>query len=344
VRAADVPADPADRELLLNSGDTAHEIGRPGSFTAHVHLVVGDKEVALGKRYGFEPVWTGTLHSNSVAFSVRRMTAEELDAALRAVTDGTPEEQLEAVEVLKASAARKAVPVLMGVLGKGPGPLHRAAADALGRIQDTSALPGLLALYKRLADRGDPVNGEFARCVLDAWSALEADEQKRAELFVEVLGSAAAVETRSGAAWRLVHMKHPQRIPALLAAARDGERRMQWAAIDVLGSAAREAPGEARSQIATALIDILKTAPDRTVRSRAASALGNVVEESVVPALVAALKDPNHFVGSYAAHSLAKLAGPEAIPALEAFAKTAERESQANAAKRAIERIKQRHP
>jgi HEAT repeat protein len=232
----------------------------------------------------------------------------------------------------------------MGVLAKGPGPLQQAAAAALGSIHDTSAVPDLLALYKRFAGRTDPVSGEFARCVLDAWSALEPDEQKKAALFVEVLGSDAAVEARSSMAWRLVRLKHPQRIPALLAAARDNDPRMQWSAIDVLGSVARETPGEAEPQIAAALIDLLKNAPDQTVRSRAAGALGNVADKAVVPALVAALKDPNHFVGASAAHSLGGLAGPEAIPALEEFAKGAEQKGQADAAKQAIERIKQRHP
>jgi len=343
VRAADLPADPADRELLLDSGDTAHEIGRPGKFTAHIHLAADDKTAAQGKRYGIQPVWTGTLNSNSVAFSVRRMTRKELDATILALRGGTDKEQLEAIKVLAANADRKAVPVLMGVLEKGPGPLHRAAGRALRSIQDTSAVPGLLALYKRFADRGDPVNGEFARCVLDAWSALEADEQKQAALFVEVLGSDTSVEARSSAARRLARLKHPQRIPALLAAARENNPRMQWAAIDVLGSVAREGDGETKAQIAAALVELLKKAPEHTVRSRAASALRHAAHESVVPALLAALKDPNHFVGSYAAHSLGRLAGPEAIPALEEFARRAEQKSQADAAKRAIENIKQRH-
>ena len=139
-------------------------------------------------------------------------------------------------------------------------------------------------------------------------------------------------------------MKHPQRIPALIAAARNSDRRMQWAAIDVLGWVAREDGRETRAQIAAALVELLKRAPDRTVRSRAAAAMRNLAHESVVPALVAALKDPNHFVGAAAANSLSWRGGPEVIPALEAFAKTAERRSQADTARRAIERIKQRHP
>ncbi len=65
-------------------------------------------------------------------------------------------------------------------------------------------------------------------------------------------------------------------------------------------------------------------------------------DASVVPALVEALKDPNRWVGSYAAHSLAKLGGPEIIPALEELAKVAERDSQVEAAKQAIAMIRQR--
>ena len=343
LRAADLPADPAERALILDTGDMAHAIDRPGKFTAHIHLAADAKTVAEGKRYGVEPVWTGELDSNVVAFSVRRMSREELDGLIAKLRTGTEEEQREAIQVLAANADRQAAPALLAILRKGPGPLERAAADALGAIQQTSVVPGLLALYKRFADRGDRTSGEFKQCVLQAIQALTPDRERLADLFVSILKSDAATETRSYAAWQLPWLKHRERIPALLAAAKGADRRMQWAAIDVLGSVAERAPGEARSQIAAALVEILQKDPDRTVRSRAAGALGNVADKSVVPALVAALKDPNHFVGSYAAHSLGRLAGPDAIPALEAFAKSAERKSQADAAKRAIERIQQRH-
>jgi len=342
-RAGELPADPAKRDVALLSQDMAYGLGRPGKFTAQLHLIADDRRVAEGKRYGIDPVWTGEMHSNTVAFSVRHMTREELDGFIETLRTGAEEQRREAIRVLAAHGDRQAVPALLDILNKGPGPLQRPVADALGGIQDTSVVPDLLAFYKRFADRGDRASGEFKQCVLQAWSVLEPDKQKRAELFVGVLKSDAAVESRKYAAWNLVYLKHPQRIPTLLAAARDGDRRMQWAAIDVLGSVARETPGEARAQIATALVEILKSAPDRTVRSRAAGALRNVADKSVVPALVGALKDPNHFVGAAAAHSLGQLAGPDAIPVLEQFAKGAERESQADAAKRAIGRIKQRH-
>jgi len=272
------------------------------------------------------------------------MTGKDVNAVIHAVAKGTPEEQLEAVHILSAAADRKAAPVLMEVLGKGPGPLHQAAARALGRIQDPSVAPGLLALYKRYAGRADPVNGDFTRHVLDAWSLLEPDEGKRAALFIEVLETATAVEARSSMAWRLERVKHPQRIPALLAGARKREPRMQWAAVEVLGSIARQTPGDARSQIVVALVELLKDDPDRTVRGHAASALRNVPHEAVAPALVAALKDVNPFVRIAAAQSLAWSGDREAIPALDAFAKAAEREIEADAAKRAIDRIKKRQP
>jgi len=283
-RAGELPADPAKRDVALLSQDMAYGLGRPGKFTAQLHLIADDRRVAEGKRYGIDPVWTGEMHSNTVAFSVRHMTREELDGFIETLRTGAEEQRREAIRVLAAHGDRQAVPALLDILNKGPGPLQRPVADALGGIQDTSVVPDLLAFYKRFADRGDRASGEFKQCVLQAWSVLEPDKQKRAELFVGVLKSDAAVESRKYAAWNLVYLKHPQRIPTLLAAARDGDRRMQWAAIDVLGSVARETPGEARAQIATALVEILKSAPDRTVRSRAAGALRNVADKSVVPA------------------------------------------------------------
>jgi HEAT repeat protein len=57
---------------------------------------------------------------------------------------------------------------------------------------------------------------------------------------------------------------------------------------------------------------------------------------------VEALKDPNLWVGSYAAHTLGRLGDAEVIPALKDYARRAERESQVDAAERAIEMIRSR--
>jgi len=342
IRAADLPAKGAKREILFDCRDTAHDIARPGKFTARLRLTADEKALALAKRLGIGPVWTGALDSDPLAFSVRRMTREELDKIMETLRTGVKEGGREAIQVLAANADRQAVPALMEILTKGPGPLAVPAADALGAIQDTSVVPDLLALYKLLSKhrRDDPER--FQPILLRTISALTPDPRKRADLFVEILASDASVEARSYAASGLAFLKHPQRLTALVEAAKDGDPRMRRAVASVLGNLAEFAPAKAKSKYTGPLVQIMKSDADRTVRSRAAAALANSGDKSVVPALVEALKDPNRWVGSYAAHSLGRLAGPEVIPALEAYAKVAERKSQADAARRAIELIRQR--
>jgi HEAT repeat protein len=150
------------------------------------------------------------------------------------------------------------------------------------------------------------------------------------------------VEARSYAASELVRLKHPDALVALVETAKKTNPRMQWAAIDALGRLGENTPTETKSTVTAPLVEIMKGDPERTVRERAAMALGPIGDRSVVPALLAALKDPSDFVGAAAAHSLGQLAGPEAIPALEEFAQRASGKSQADAARGAIERIKQR--
>ena len=132
---------------------------------------------------------------------------------------------------------------------------------------------------------------------------------------------------------------HPQALETLVAVAKKHEPRIQYAAISALTTLGHR---RGREKVVPPLIEILKTDPDSNVRGRAANALGRFGDKSAVPALLEALKDSDRFVGSYAAHSLGALAGEDAIPSLEAYEKSAEKESHKNAARRAIKRIRQR--
>jgi hypothetical protein len=337
VRAADLPAKAEDRPVVLDWRDVAHEIGRPGRFTARLHFVAGDKAVALGKRCGVEPVWTGEMDSNEVAFTLRRMTREELDTAIKAFRTGTVEEQKEAIGVVAANADRGAARALMDILAKGHGPLTRPVTDALSAIQDPSVVPELLQLYKQ-----PTAMGEYQQALLGAVSCLDPDTKKLAELFVGVLRSGGSVDARDYAAWQLVHLDHPQRVPALVQAAGDRDPRVRRTAVDVLGSIAGNTGAEAKAPFTAALIEVMKSDPDHTVRSRAAGALAQAGDKSAVQALLGALKDSSGWVGASASHALSRLAGPDAIPALEAFEKSATHPSQVDAAKNAIQAIKQR--
>jgi HEAT repeat protein len=337
--AADLAKDPATRAVMIDFHDVGFLAEGPGKFSATLHLSADEKTVEQGKHFGFDEVWTGELAGNAVAFSMRPMTREELDGFIAQVRFGKEDEQRAAIEVLSANADRNAVGALMGILTVGTEPHLRAAADALVRIHDTSVLPDLLALYRLRSKYGDERAGELQSILLNAIRGLQADQKKLGDLFIDVLKSDASVEARQTAAWNLAMSDHPQALEALIAAAKTHEPRMQYAAIDALTTLGHR---RGKEKAVPPLIDILKTDPEGSVRGRAANALGQLGDKSAVPVLVEALKDPDQFVGSYAAHGLGMLGDAAAIPALEAYEKSAEKDSQKQAARRAIELIRQR--
>lgn len=342
LKAADVPAKRSDRPVLLDFHGVPCDIDRPGQFTVALQLTADEKKADQGKQFGFEPVWTGELTSNTLAFSVRRMRRDELDRAISTIRFGKSEEKREAIKVVAANADRKAVPVLMGILTAQDRAKARAAGDALITIQDTSVVADLLSLYRLSVRYPQTDAGEIQSILLRTVQRLEGDAKKRGDLALEVLKSDASVGARSAAAWELISQKHPEAASVLIELAKKHEPRMQRSAISSLGSMGWRVDAAAKGRIARALIDIMKTDPDKTVRRRATSALRSVGGKSAVPALIEALKDPDLSVRFYAANSLGVFAGPEAIPALEAYARSAEKPSQKQAAERAIKFIRQR--
>jgi HEAT repeat protein len=175
---------------------------------------------------------------------------------------------------------------------------------------------------------------------------LNTDVGETAHLLAKVLGSNASVEAKPYAAYALGDLRRPESVTAIVKAAKGGNPRVQRAAIDALGTVLEFGRADLRQAVKAMIIDeligIMKRDPDRTVRSRAASALGRSGDALVVPALVEALKDPNLWVGSYAAHTLGRLGDAKVIPALKDYARRAERESQVDAAEQAIEMIRSR--
>jgi HEAT repeat protein len=340
-RAADLKGDAGERPVTLDFHDVMCELARLGRFTASLRLAADEKTVAMGK--GVEgKIWTGDLTSNVVEFSVRPMTRAELDGFVEVLKAGDDARKREAIDVLAANCDRKAVSALMAILSAGAEPNLRAASDALVRIQDASILPDLLALYRMSVKYPKRDAGGAQSILLLTVMGLEADRAKLNDLLVEVLKSDASVEARSTAAWQLAMTRDAKTTSALIDAAKKPEPRMQYAAIDALASVgANTAPAD-KGKISAPLVEILKSDPEANVRSRAASALGMVRDKSVVLALVEALKDKDPFVGSYAVHSLSTLAGPEVIPAIEAWSASVDTPDLKDAAMRAIGTIRQR--
>jgi HEAT repeat protein len=341
VRATDAPDKATAHPLQIDFHDIAQQIEQPGRFMATLRLTADEKTVTRGKTFGFDQIWTGTLVSNEIEFSVRRMRRDEVDKVIAQLRTGGDEEKAEAIEVIKANKDRKAVRELMSLLTSRKGPL-RAVSDTLVRIQDTSILPDLLGLYRVSARYGTNGRGEFQRTLLQTISGLEPDRQKIDELFIEVVKSGALVDARQYAASHLGSRDDPQVVAALFEAAGREPPQVQWAAIDALGWIGSRREVADKKEIIEPMVDILKTAPNSKVRRRAASALGRVGSGLAVPYLIESLQDEDLFVGASASHYLGRHAGPEAVAALERYISRAETDSQRRAAGDAIKFIRQR--
>ena len=337
--AKDLPKDPSDRPVLIDFHDVAHHSERPGRFTATLRLKADDKTVKQGKAFGFDAIWSGELASNTVTFTIRRMTREELDALIAQVRFGNEKEKRAAIDVLSANADRKAVPALMGIMTEGKGPYVRVASDALIRVQDTSVIPDLLALYRLKAKYGDARSGELHATLLRTIGGLEPDKRKLGDLYVEVLKSDTSISARNTAAWSLAMHEHPQALEALVAVAKKHEPRMQLTAINALTTFGHR---RGREKVVAPLREVLKTDPNSKVRGRAAYSLGQLGDKSAVPLLIEALKDEDRFAGAQAAHAMGALADADVIPALEAYERSASTAGQKRTARGAIERIRRR--
>lgn len=322
------PSSP-DRAIILNFRDVSFKFVSPGTFRMSFRLSCDGDTAVPGKRYGIAPGWTRSLESNAVPFSVRLRTRSELDRAIEELRSGTADEKVLAVQVIVANMDRQAIPALVEAMAAGVA----GASEAVGALGDSSLVSTLMQMYREA--RSDAQK----EAVLDA---LQMASRDVFDFFAEVVSSDPSEMTRRNAASRMADMAWMRKVSAvhtLLAVMKTPDSPPKWGAIDGL---AKLEGNLLRSMIVSGLVNAMKSDPDRTVRERAAGALGGIGDASVVPALIEALRDPNPWVGSYAAHSLGRLAGPEAIEPLREYQKIAQTESQTQAATGAIAAIQRR--
>jgi HEAT repeat protein len=209
-----------------------------------------------------------------------RQAVASLDSAVLA-------DRTAAIETLTTAGTSGACTVLREAL-KHPLPDVRfSAANALGRIKDSAAVPDLIEALK------DP----DGRVHYDAANALGRIKDSAAvPALIEALknpnggGSISAAEA-------LGAIKDPAAVPALIEALKDPGKYVRSSAAKALGAIKDSAA-------VPALIEVLKD-PDDYVRSSAAEALGAIKDPAAVSALrEVALKDPNNLVRSTAAEAL----------------------------------------
>jgi len=163
--------------------------------------------------------------------------------------------------------------------------------------------------------------------------------------YLEIARSDVSWDEKHHAVSRLVDLRRPEVVPILVRLARSGDPIAQRAAVDLIGNVlkvgSQKFAQEVLTQLTGELLDILKNDKDATVRSRAAGALRYAQGPAVVPALIEALKDRDPWVGSHAAPTLGRIAGAEAIPSLEEYLAKVSHPSQKDAARKAIDAIRQ---
>jgi len=323
------------RRIVIAFTDVHIDIIQTGRFTVALELTADEKVARSAEGIGVGPVWTGTLRSNALGFTVSVPTRRYLDRAISEIESENKDIALRAIEMVAANCDPAAVPALLGTIEAEKPGLVRPAASALARIQDTSILPQLESIYRTTQQ------GEIQRIVLETMQSVQPGDRV-VSLLIETVRSGVTWESRRYAAYQIGLRKLAQGADALIAAARQEENTVRWSAIDGLGLLARTQDADLRAKIVTVLLDLLKNDGDRTMRGRAAGSLEQIGDPSTVPALIEALHDPNNFVGADAANALSRFAGEEALEPLRQFAAAAETESQRRAATTAISEIQAR--
>ena len=339
------PAHPALEIDFFPADGIRHELVSTGTFTISLHLTADEKTAALAAKQGIASLWQGDIYSNAVAFHMNAATRKELDAAIDDLYESMPAKKQQAIELLGAHVDGKAVPALVEILLKGPQEMRLSAEEALSAIQDRSIVPKLLAHYR------NAISAEMRHSLLEVIQS-SSDWPESWPLYLEIAQSNVSWEEKHHAISSLVGLRRPEVVPILVQLARSGDPIAQRASIDLMGNVmelgASKQTQESQftkdvlTQLTDELLDILKKDKDATVRSRAASALRYAQVSAVVPALIDALKDGDPWVGSYAAHTLSRIAGPEAIPALEEYFAKVSHPSQKDAARKAIDTIRKR--
>ncbi len=316
----EAPAE-GDREAFVNFDDASCSLGRAGKFTATLRHVIDAKAAEEGRKLGFEGAWVGHVASNTVEFSVRPATADDLKANAAAIRAGAEDARREAVRFAGAACNREAVRALMDVMADGASPLHTDAGSALGMIQDLSVLGELKEIFARSVKglaANDPA--EWATSVFYTIWNLEPDRAKFLDFAADVVRSDAPAAARIAAVGTFHGTNDDKALAALLEEAKRPDGPVQWSALATLGFTASRLEGAAKSRVTTALVEVMKKNPDAEARRRAINALQFASDVTVVPALLDALKDPDPGIGIYASFALGALAGPEALGPLQSWA------------------------
>jgi len=197
-----------------------------------------------------------------------------------------------------AQAGQPAIPALLRILRASDWYVRRAAATALGRMNNPQAVPALLWAFQ------DSIS-DVRRAAAEALGRMGASQAVPALL--QALDNSDPV-VREGVAYALGRMDAPQAVPALLRTLGDSDWVVRLEAARALGRMG--AP-----QAVPALLQALEDS-DPVVRKGAAFALWRIDDLQVAPALLRALEDSDSSVRRVTAMTLGWIGDPQAVPPL----------------------------
>jgi len=231
------------------------------------------------------------------------LSALEADATLLAgiVEHSGSEARAAAVELLGDLGEPGVLPLLRQALADPAGVVRIRAAEALGRLKDHEAVPGLCAALQYAPE----LRNAAARALG------EIGDTGAVEALIQLLRSAGPTGTlqcRLGVLGALGRIKDAAAIPALCAALHDENPAIQDSAAQALG----EIGG---SEVVSALAEALSF-PDEQVALRAAMALGRIRHPSALQALSKALASGRIELRASATQALAEIGDAAAVEEL----------------------------
>jgi len=189
---------------------------------------------------------------------------------------------------------------LIGALSDSDVEVRKAAAHALGEIEDPRAVDALVAALRRDTDAGVRETA--------AWALGQLEDHKAVPALMEALQHDAVPAVRNRAAWALGQMEDKSSVEALGAALRDQSAEVRRTAVWALGQIED-------TRAVPFLVPALSN-PDADVRKQSAWALGQIESKDAVEPLGAALRDASPDVRETAAWALGQIEDARSVPAL----------------------------
>ena len=332
--------------LMLGEGRGYRVMTRPRVGPVHVKVETRGmgRGVGVGVGYGVSgPAIAGVARHSS---EQDRQAAMGLVAALADNDVSVRESAARGLGNLGVSDTAVVAALSRALTSDSDDGVRRAAAWALGQLDDAAAVPALSSALKRDRDL------EVRRTC--AWALGQLEDHSSVEALTAVLNDP-DTELRNKAVWALGQIEDARAVPALLTVLRDPDvdTRAQavWAlgqieskdATEGLGRAASDSSPHVRSQVAWALGQIedarsvpalgrLLHDPVAEVRKQAAWALGQIESKESVGDLSSALHDSDGEVRRQAAWALGQIQDQGSASALAGALKDSDAEVRKNAA------------